>query len=109
MFKNAVSVLNSIIKRFITYTVLIVIVLIGLSFALLNSEIVSFNYYFGKQDLQLSLLLVLVLVLGALLGVAASFGMLFRTRREISRVRKAVKSKDKEIKHIQASIIKDEP
>lgn len=69
----------------------------GLSFALLNSEKVSFNYYLGSIDMQLSLLLVITLVIGAIMGIAASFGIILKSRHETARARREVKSKAREL------------
>ena len=102
VIKDSMSTISSIFKRFIFIAVILVIVLTGLSFALLNSTPVSFNYYIGKQDLPLSLLLVLSLVLGAILGVAASFGLILKSRTEISKIRREVKSKTKELTNLQS-------
>ncbi len=51
---------------------LLFLVLTGLSFAALNAQIVHFNYFWGEIDIRLSLLLVVVLALGVLIGLASS-------------------------------------
>ena len=107
MIKDSVSTIGNTIKRFVFITVIIVIVVTGLSFALLNSTPVSFNYYVGKQDMALSLLLVLSLVLGAILGVTASFGLILKSRTEVSKIRREMKSKTKELTNLQALTTQD--
>ena len=47
------------------------VVLLGLTFHLRNGELVTVNYYFGSNELPLSLALAGALFLGALLGVLA--------------------------------------
>jgi len=101
MIKDTVSSINSIFKRFIFFVVILLIILIGLSFALLNAEPVSFNYYLGTRDLELSLLLVFTLVLGAILGMAASFGLIIKSRAEISKMRREIKSKSKQLVNLE--------
>ena len=107
MIKDSMSTISSIFRRFIFIAVILVIVLTGLSFALLNSTPVSFNYYIGKQEMALSLLLVLSLVLGAILGVAASFGLILKFRTEVSKIRREMKSKTKELTNLQSLTTQD--
>jgi putative membrane protein len=45
----------------------------GIAFAVLNANIVTINYYFAKSNLPLSLLLIITLFLGFLLGLLCSF------------------------------------
>ena len=79
----------------------------GLSFAVLNASPVHLNYYFGSRDVPLSVALVLTLLLGAVLGVVSSFGVVLKLRREIARLRKAVKLAEKEILNLRSIPIKD--
>ena len=46
--------------RYISYLILLIIILIGISFAVLNSESVTFHYYGGARGLPLSVLLVTI-------------------------------------------------
>ena len=62
--------------RLFGFLSLIVIVVIGLSFAVLNAEPVSLNYYFGYRDIPLSMVVVLSLAVGAVIGVLVSIGMI---------------------------------
>ena len=107
MIKDSMSTISSIFRRFIFIAVILVIILTGLSFALLNSTPVSFNYYIGKQEMALSLLLVLSLVLGAILGVAASFSLILKFRTEVSKIRREMKSKTKELTNLQSLTTQD--
>jgi len=90
------------------YTVLVLlIVLIGVIFAVLNAESVQFNYYFGSQQLPLSLAIVLSMLVGAILGVLASMKLILRSRREIARLRKTSEMAEKEIANLRAIPIKN--
>lgn len=55
--------------RIISYIILVIIVILGLSFALLNAEPVTLNYYIGTRQISLSLLLVLFLGVGVVFGL----------------------------------------
>ena len=57
------------IKRIITGIVVVILILLGITFAILNATPVSLNYYIGISEISLSLLLVLVLLLGIVLGI----------------------------------------
>lgn len=83
-------------KHIVIFTFSALILLAGLGFSLLNADKVALNYYFGQLDLPLSVLLVLALVIGALLGVMVSLGAIFKAKREVRRLRKELKLKEKE-------------
>lgn len=83
-------------KHIVTFTFSALILLAGLGFSLLNADKVALNYYFGQLDLPLSILLVLALVIGALLGLMVSLGAIFKAKREVRRLRKELKLKEKE-------------
>lgn len=51
-----------------------------MTFATLNSESVTINYYLGQSTLPLSLLLVLVFALGCLTGMVAGLILLIRAK-----------------------------
>lgn len=77
--------------------VFLLLFLVGLAFALLNSQSVLLNYYFGSMQLQLSLLLMLAVLAGAVAGIVASLYMLMVTRREIVNLRKMVRLAEREL------------
>ncbi|MEJ2362346.1 MAG: LapA family protein [Gammaproteobacteria bacterium] len=90
------------------YTVIVlVIILFGVIFAMLNAQNIQLNYYFGTQQLPLSLAIVLSMLVGAILGVLASIRLILRSRREISRLRKASQIAEKEIANLRAIPIKN--
>ena len=80
--------------RFVFY---LVIAFLAVIFALLNSQSSQFDYYFGKSDLPLALLLAIAMAIGALLGVTASLGMVIRSKRQSSSLRKSVANAEKEL------------
>lgn len=90
------------------YTVLVlIIILFGVIFAMLNAQSVNLNYYFGIQQLPLSLAIVLSMLIGAILGVLASIKLVLHSRREVSRMRKASQMAEKEIANLRAIPIKN--
>lgn len=59
--------------RTITLFLVMLVLFFGIAFAVLNANIVTINYYFAKSNLPLSLLLIITLFLGFLLGLLCSF------------------------------------
>ena len=93
--------------RIVRLVFYILILLLGLSFAVLNGESISLNYYFGVWQAPLSLALVLVMALGALLGMVACLGPLMKLKNEVSTLRKAAKLAEMEVINLRAIPLKD--
>ena len=64
--------------KLVSFVLIIVVVLLGLSFALLNAETVKINYFFGSQSMPLSFLMVITFGLGLLVG--CFFGLLTKCK-----------------------------
>lgn len=94
-------------RRLIEFLIVLVVVLFGLSFALLNAEPVALDYYLGTSSLPLSLALVIAAVVGALLGVAVTAGMALRQRREAARLRRRAAQLEKELHEIRKLPVRD--
>lgn len=95
-------------KRFLYAILLVIVLILGLSFAYKNSQIVSLNYYFGIHwDSPLSLMLLTALALGVVLGVLASLGMLLRMQRQLVRARREIRDYEQEVMNLRALPIKD--
>ncbi len=85
----------------------LLLIVIGIAFSVLNAEVVKFNYYFSSSQIPLSLVLVLAIFTGAILGVLASTGMIISLKREATKLRKSSAIAEKEIKNLRAIPIKD--
>ncbi len=85
----------------------LLLVVIGIAFAVLNAEAVEFNYYFSSRQVPLSLILVLAMFSGAVLGVLASLGLIIRLKREALQLRRNAELAEKEIANLRAIPIKD--
>ncbi|MBT3197997.1 MAG: LapA family protein [Gammaproteobacteria bacterium] len=75
--------------RLITLVLFLIVTALGTLFAVLNAAPVTFNYYLGQGELPLSLLLVVMLASGVLLGILSALPMILSLR---IRLRKAQKS-----------------
>lgn len=94
--------------RILSILFLLLIVLIGITFATLNSNIVTVNYYVGQQTLPLSLLLVSVFGLGGILGMLIGFWFILNTKLKNYRLRQRLKMAEKEIENLRAIPLKNQ-
>jgi len=93
--------------RIVYSFIFLVLVIFGIVFAVLNAEPVKLNYYFGSEEVPLSLIIVFAMIVGAILGVVASASMIFSNRREVMKLRKSVELAEKEVANLRAIPIRD--
>jgi lipopolysaccharide assembly protein A len=93
--------------RIISYIVLILIILLGVSFAILNSETVNINYYVGQKVMPLSVLLAAVFSGGCLLGIGVGVWLYLKAKVKNYRLRQRLKMADKEIENLRAIPLQD--
>ena len=83
--------------RIFTYIFWIIIILLGVSFALMNSRSVEIHYYAGKIDVYLPLLMLIELVIGAFIGVIAMLPKNFKLKAAIRKSRQEIKRLEGEL------------
>ncbi|OGT37036.1 MAG: hypothetical protein A3F12_01195 [Gammaproteobacteria bacterium RIFCSPHIGHO2_12_FULL_38_14] len=93
--------------RIVSYFFLLIIVIFGMTFAALNSESVTINYYLAESSLPLSLLLVLVFAFGCLIGMMAGLWLLIRAKISNYRVNQRLALAEKEIENLRAIPLQD--
>lgn len=93
--------------RIISYFFLLIIVIFGMTFATLNSESVTINYYLGESSMPLSLLLVLAFALGCLVGMVVGFWLLIKSKILNYRLRQRLNLAEKEIENLRAIPLQD--
>jgi len=81
--------------RLLNILLLIALIVLGLSFAVLNSDPVPLNYYFGYREVPLSMIVVIALATGAVIGVLVSMGILLRQKQQAFRLRRQLKQAEK--------------
>jgi len=81
--------------------------LIGLTFAALNSEVITFNYYIGSKEMALSLLLVFTFGAGICLGLLVAILPWIKVKRENRRIKSRLKVIEKEVENLRSIPIKD--
>lgn len=86
---------------------LLFVLLLAISFSVINAHNVQLNYYLGEVELPLSFLIIAALLLGAVLGATAMTKTILKSRVEISRLKKAVKVNEKEIANLRSIPVKE--
>jgi len=93
--------------RIVALLLLLIVVVLGLVFAVLNAHPVELHYYFGTSESPLSLIVVLAFGVGVLLGIFSSLGIIVRLKRDASRLRKDVKLAEKEVSNLRNLPLRD--
>lgn len=93
--------------RIISLVCLLAIIILGVTFATLNSGEVTVNYYVGQRTMALSMLLVSVFSLGCLLGLLVGFWLLLKAKLKNYRLKKRLKVAEKEVQNLRAIPLKD--
>lgn len=93
--------------RIISYFLFLIIVIFGMTFATLNSESITINYYFFQTTLPLSLLLVIVLALGCFLGIIVGLWLVLKAKMKVYRMRQKLAVAEKEIANLRAIPLQD--
>ncbi len=93
--------------RLIKLFLLMLVMMLGAVFAVLNADPVQFNYYFGSRELPLSLVLTIALGVGVLLGIFACMGLMFGMKRENLQLRRKSQLVSQEVNNLRALPLKD--
>ena len=93
--------------RLLGFIVIFALVLLGLSFAVLNAGVVEINYYLGTLQVPLSLALVSVLAVGVIMGLVVSMGVVMAQKRRIRGLEKKVQATTTEVANLRSIPIKD--
>ncbi|TVO75920.1 LapA family protein [Sedimenticola selenatireducens] len=93
--------------RFLKLIFIFLIMMIGAAFAVMNADTVKLNYYFGVQELPLSVILVGAIGVGALLGVLATLVGSLKLKRENMTLKHKAKVARQEVNNLRSIPIKD--
>lgn len=94
-------------KRLLLLILFFVLFALGISFAVHNAEPVQINYYFGSKVAPLSLVIVIALAAGAVLGVITSVVMVFGQRRKVSRLQRKLSMCEQELRNLRQIPVRD--
>lgn len=93
--------------RFLRYVFIFILLVIALSFALLNANPVEINYYIGTSKIPLSLLLVITFTIGCLIGLLITLTWYWRARWEGRKLSKKLAMAEKELTNLRTMPLKD--
>jgi len=94
--------------RLLYFLLVLIVVILGIVFSVLNADTVQLHYYLGSIELPLSLVIILAMIVGALLGVLSSLGFIIGSRRSASKLKHSVEVAEKEIVNLRNIPIKNE-
>lgn len=94
-------------SRIAKLIVVFAILLSGLAFHLKNNQMIELNYYVGVLDMPLSWLVVIILFIGAILGILASLPMIIKLKSQKLKLEKQIKNSEKEINNLRVMPVKD--
>lgn len=95
--------------RYVLYVFWIFIILLGVTFAALNSQKITLNYYLDTQTIYLPLLILMTLLVGAILGMIAVLPSLLKNKQAARRLRSQVRRIEREVQNLRKIPIKDVP
>ncbi|BAZ94554.1 putative membrane protein [Thiohalobacter thiocyanaticus] len=96
-------------SRILSVIALVLLIGVGITFTVLNPQQVTLNYLLGSLQLPLALLVVLVLALGAVLGLLVAGFMLLRLKRENRKLRRGTRLAEQEVANLRSLPVKDRP
>lgn len=86
----------------------IIIAVLGMSFYMLNDQVVSVDFYFGKlEEPRLPLVILGAFAIGVFIGFIATLSIVFSHKREIRRLKKIQKSNEEELTNLRNMPLKD--
>src|SRR5262249_23626039 len=91
------------ITRIISYIILLIIIILGLTFAATNASPVKIDYYFNTTDISLSLLLTYTLGVGILLGFLAALFSILKLKNENRKLKNHLKKAEQTLQENQAA------
>jgi lipopolysaccharide assembly protein A len=92
--------------RLVNLLLLLCIALLGVTFSCLNAQPVMLNYYVGNHAFPLSLILLVVLAAGVLLGLLVGIAMYVSVKGENFRLHRRVKLAEKEVANLRTIPLK---
>ncbi len=93
--------------RFVSYLLLLAVVIVGVSFATLNSESVVINYYIGQAKMALSFLLVLAFAGGCVIGLLVGIWFYLKVRFKNRGLTYQLRMAEKEVQNLRNIPLQD--
>ncbi|WP_264435522.1 lipopolysaccharide assembly protein LapA domain-containing protein [Coxiella endosymbiont of Dermacentor marginatus] len=77
--------------RYIFYLFWVLIILLGITFTVLNPQKIVLNYYLDTKSIYLPLLILLVLLIGVALGIIAFLPSWIKNKKTVWRLKYKIK------------------
>lgn len=94
-------------KRIFLLIVFLVLMALGIGFAVQNPAPVQLNYYLGTVSGPLALVVMLALAAGAVLGMLAGMGMVLSEKRKAAKLRRKAELCEQELRNLRQIPIQD--
>ncbi len=95
-------------RRIMTIIIFVIVFAVGAAFSAINTNPVIINYYLGTLTAPLSVVMILSIVAGIILGAVAIFASTLRLRYENRRLNKKLNVSEQEINSLRIIPIRDE-
>jgi putative membrane protein len=95
------------VLKLIKFILLLGVALLGAGFASINPAPVTLNYYFSEITVPMGLMVLVMIGLGAVLGVASSLLLMARVRRDNQRLRRQARLASEEVNNLRTIPVKD--
>jgi putative membrane protein len=95
-------------RRILTIIIFIIVFVVGIAFSAINNDPVTLNYYLGTLSIPLSIVVVISIILGLVLGALAIFMTSLQLRYENRRLHKKLETSEQEINSLRILPLTDE-
>lgn len=93
--------------KIISYLIFLLVILLGITFSIMNSAPVNIHYYFGSQDMPLSMIMAISFGSGLFLGLLMMGISMLRMKADEYRLKKRLKMAELEIENLRSIPIKE--
>jgi putative membrane protein len=90
--------------KIIGYIFLLLIIVLGFTFACLNASSVNINYYIGSTNMPLSMLLVIAFIVGMIIGMLFMLGWVVKLKHAAYKLRQQHKHLEHELEQQKLSL-----
>jgi putative membrane protein len=94
--------------RLLKLLVILLLMALGAALAVMNPENVLVDYYFGRRELPLAVMLLGALGVGALLGMLAGLGTILGLKRDNARLRRRERLAVDEVNNLRSIPLREQ-
>lgn len=93
--------------KYVFFIFWILVIIVGVTFASLNSHTVQINYYVNETVIHIPILLLITLVIGLMLGGVAMLPTVIRAKHSNRRLKQRIRQIEQEVNNLRAIPIKE--